>query len=64
MSGPVLMALLEVNRTVSGPEERIARRTELFQAICPAFTRSTSDLFDLRRAEEDQDVIDGFGDKA
>jgi hypothetical protein len=48
MSEPVLMALLEVNRMVSDPEERVARRAELFQAICPAFTRSRSDLFDLR----------------
>jgi len=45
MSEPVLMALLEVNRKVSDPEERIARRTELLQSITPAFTRSTSELF-------------------
>ena len=46
MSGPVLMALLEVNRTVSGPEERIARRTELLQSIRPAFAPSSPMLFE------------------
>jgi hypothetical protein len=46
MSKPVLRALLEVNRTVGDPEERIARRTELFQSISPAFLPSTSRLFE------------------
>ncbi|MGB5133808.1 MAG: hypothetical protein WBN89_01385 [Prochlorococcaceae cyanobacterium] len=46
MSKPMLMALLEVNRTVSDPEERIARRAELFQSISPAFLPSTSRLFE------------------
>ena len=46
MSEPVLMALLEVNRMVSEPEERIARRTELLQSIRPAFAPTSPMLFE------------------
>jgi hypothetical protein len=46
MSEPVLMALLEVNRTVHDPQERIARRNELFQSIRPAFVPSSPMLFE------------------
>lgn len=46
MSEPVLMALLEVNRTVSDPEERVTRRKELFQSIRPAFVPSSQMLFE------------------
>jgi len=46
MSEPVLMALLEVNRTVSDPEERVTRRKELFQMIRPAFAPSSPMLFE------------------
>lgn len=63
MSEPVLMALLEVNRTVTDPEERIVRRTELFQEIRPAFVRSTSDLFVLRRVNDGQDPKNDSGHK-
>ncbi|MCP9889148.1 hypothetical protein KBY96_14595 [Cyanobium sp. ATX 6A2] len=45
MSEPVLMALLEVNRTVADPEERLARGAKLFQALRPAFATSQSDIF-------------------
>jgi hypothetical protein len=40
-----LLALLDINRTVSDPLERIARRTQLFEAHQPAFEPSTASLF-------------------
>ncbi|MFQ6538974.1 MULTISPECIES: hypothetical protein [Aphanothece] len=45
MSEPVLKALLEVNRTVADPEERIQRRNQLFHLLRPAFTPSSPRLF-------------------
>ena len=45
MSEAVLMALLEVNRTVSHPQERIEWRNELFNTIRPAFLPSEPTLF-------------------
>ena len=47
MSEAVLMALLDVNRTVHDPQERIARRNELFKTIQPAFMASSPELFEL-----------------
>lgn len=52
MSEAVLMVLLEVNRTVNTPQERIARRSELFGSVRPAFAPSDPGLFEgnLRNA--------------
>lgn len=45
MSEAVLLALLEVNRTVRDPQERQIRCNTLFATISPAFLPSSPDLF-------------------
>jgi hypothetical protein len=45
MSEPVLWALLEVNRTITDPLERIAQRTRLLETLQPAFVPSSPQLF-------------------
>ncbi|CAK6698196.1 hypothetical protein OGCDGJMD_02407 [Cyanobium usitatum str. Tous] len=47
MSAALLMAMLEVNRTVLDPQERIDRRNELVKTIRPAFMPSGPDLLEL-----------------
>lgn len=49
LSEAVLIALLEVNRTVQDPQGRIARRKELLKTIRPAFMPSSPDLLEQAR---------------
>ncbi|MFM1799305.1 MAG: hypothetical protein RLZZ117_1583 [Cyanobacteriota bacterium] len=45
MSKSVLLALLDINRSIADPLERIAQRTRLFETHQPAFELSTATLF-------------------
>jgi hypothetical protein len=45
MSQPVLMALLDVNRAVKDPLQRLEQRARLFEEIQPACVESNPDLF-------------------
>ncbi|MFN9547369.1 MAG: hypothetical protein ACK6AD_09920 [Cyanobacteriota bacterium] len=45
MSEPVLMALLEVNRTVTDPEQRLEHQARLWKEFQPVFCPSTPNLF-------------------
>jgi hypothetical protein len=51
MSEPVLMALLEINRSIPDPLQRLEQRTRLLEDLKPAFQPSTPELFSpaLRR---------------
>lgn len=45
MSEPVLMALLEVNRSIRDPLQRLEKRARLFEDLQPAFVPSTPAVF-------------------
>ncbi|MBM5816341.1 MAG: hypothetical protein FJ083_07065 [Cyanobacteria bacterium K_Offshore_surface_m2_239] len=51
MNEAVLKALLNVNRTVADPDERIAHRTQLFQDFQPAFVPSSPQIFSCAREQ-------------
>lgn len=49
MSEPVLLALLDVNRSISDPLQRIEQRTRLFDQFRPAFEPSSPKIFSEAR---------------
>lgn len=53
MSEPVLLALLEVNRSVTDPEKRLVLRAQMFQDYQPAFIPSSPRIFSRAREKSE-----------